>query len=478
MTTPFFPAWRPRLNPLKPALQKVRAQPLPALQQLFAAALPPELLAQEASGPHSRERVFTLALTFWAFLSQVLTPGTSCREAVRLVQSLLTLAGQGSLDEQSSAYCQARARLPLGRLWQILGLTVRHLRGKASRQRLWLGREVKVLDGSSTSLPDTAANQNAFPQQPVQKPGCGFPLMKFVGLFSLHTGAILTAATGSIHDSELGLFRKIWHFLKPRDVLLADRHFSDFGTVAALWRRGVDCVLRLHQHRPKDFRKGLYLGRGERLVTWTKPRQRPSTIAARLWQALPQELCLRLIKVRVPAKGFRTRELVLVTTLLDPEKYPGGEIAGLYLRRWRIELFFRDLKTTLGMEQLRCLSPAMVQREFVMHLIAYNLIRTVMWEAARKHEAALERLSFKGSLDAVRQYSAALSRARSQKKAAELVRDLLRTLAKDLVPLRPGRREPRAVKRRPKPYSLLTKHRHLFREIPHRNNYRKTSTQS
>jgi len=476
MNTPFFPAWRLRLGPLKPILQKVRSQPLPAIQHLFASALPAELLAQQAQGAHSRERIFTLALTFWAFLTQVLSPGTSCREVVRLVQSLFTLTGQGDLDEQTSAYCQARARLPVERLWQILGLTVRHLRHKAGRELLWLGREVKVVDCSSSSLPDTPANQKVFPQQRMQKPGCGFPLMKFVGLFSLHTGAILSAVTGSIHDSELGLFRKIWHLLKKRDVLLADRHFSDYGTIAALWARGVDCVLRLNQARPKDFRKGLYLGPGDRLVTWTKPKQRPFTLGAKLWKTLPEKLSLRLIKVRATTKGFRTRELVLVTTLLDPEKYPVAEIGSLYLRRWEVELFFRDIKTMMRMEQLRCQSPAMIQREFLMHLIAYNLIRTVMWGAARCHAVPLDRLSFKGSLDAVRQYSAALSRARNQKKAADLVRDLLETLAKDLVPLRPGRREPRALKRRPKPYSLLTKNRHLFKEIPHRGKYRKNAT--
>jgi hypothetical protein len=475
MKTPFFPAWRPRLNPLKPALQKVRAQPLPAVQNLFASALPPELLLQQSHGCHSRERIFSLALTFWAFLAQILSPGTSCREIVRQVQSLFSLLGKNNIDEQTSAYCQARLRLPLSRLWQILGCTVRNLRRKAAQELFWRGHEVKVVDGSSCTLPDTAANQKVFPQQRMQKPGCGFPLMKFVGLFSLTTGALISVATGSIHDVELSLFRRIWHYLKAGELLLADRHFCDYGTIAGLWRRGVDCVLRLHQARPRDFRKGLWLGPGDRLVTWTKPKQRQLTITQKLWRILPQEITLRLIKVRCATKGFRTRELVLVTTLLDPETYPAGEIARLYLRRWEVELFFRDIKTMMRMEHLRCQSPPMVQREFLMHLIAYNLIRTVMWEAARRHEAPLDRISFKGAVDSVRQYCIALSRARTGKKAAALVRDLLATLAQDLVPHRPGRREPRALKRRPKPYSLLTKHRHVFKEIPHRGKYRKTT---
>ena len=185
---------------------------------------------------------------------------------------------------------------------------MQQLRRKASRQLLWLGHEVKVLDGSSATLPDTPANQRAFPQQKMQKPGCGFPLLRFVGLFSLTTGALLAAATGNIHQAELCLFRKIWQYLKAGDVLLADRHFSDYGTLTALWRRGVRSVLRLHQARPCDFRQGLWLGPLDRLVTWSKPRQRTATITPKEWALLPAEITLRLIKVRCSAKGFRTRE--------------------------------------------------------------------------------------------------------------------------------------------------------------------------
>ena len=256
-------------------------------------------------------------------------------------------------------------------------------------------------------------------------------------------------------------------------MLLADRHFSDYGTLAHLWNQMVDVVVRMNQARPKDFRRGLYLGAGDRLITWQKPAQRTRTIGRRLWASLPVELTLRMIRVRCAAKGFRTRELILVTTLLDPEKYPAHQIAQLYLQRWNIELFFRDIKTMLKMEHLRCQSPAMVQKEFFMHLIGYNLIRAVMLETVRRHDVPLERLSFKGCVDAVRQYSLALAQARTKKRAAQLERELLRVLAHDLVPYRPNRQEPRAMKRRPKPFPLLTRPRNLFREIPHRSRYRK-----
>jgi hypothetical protein len=471
--TPFFPAWRARLAPLKATLQELRSQPLPYLHHLFASWVSEPALAQQTQGPNSRQRLFPIRLTFWAFLSQILNPGTSCREALRQVLALFCLGLQPPIDEQTGGYCQARQRFPLSRLQQILGQVAHQARQRCPKDRLWFGREVKVVDGSSVTMPDTAKNQKAFPQQRAQKPGCGFPIMKFVGLFSLSTGCLLTAVTGSYYCGELGLFRRLWHYLKPSDVLLADRHFSDYGTLAYFWREGVDCVIRMNQRRPADFRRGTYLGPSDRLVTWPKPAQRTRTIGRKLWAALEAQLTLRMIRVRGSAKGFRTRELVLVTTLLDPEKYPAAEIARLYLERWNVELFFRDLKTMLKMEQLRCQTPDMVQKEFFMHLIGYNLIRAVMVETVRRHDVPLERLSFKGSVDSVRQYSIAISKAKTKTRAAHLVQELLRVLAGDLVPLRPNRKEPRAVKRRPKPFPLLTKPRKQYKEIPHRSHYRK-----
>ena len=473
--TPFFPAWRPRLGPLKATLQDLRSRPLPFLRDLFGSWVPDQALAQEKKGLNSRQRVFSIQLTFWAFLSQILNPGASCRETLRQVLALFCLHHQpDELDEQTGGYCQARQRLPLGRLQQILGQIAQNTRRRCPKSRLWLGREVKAVDGSSATMPDTAKNQKVFPQQRAQKPGCGFPIMKFVGLFSMTTGSLLSVVTGSYYCAELTLFRKLWHYLKPWDVLLADRHFSDYGTLAYLWNQCVDCVVRMNQARPKDFRQGLYLGPQDRLITWQKPRQRPRTITPRIWAALAAELTLRMIRVRCSAKGFRTRELIIVTTLLDPEKYPAAELARLYLQRWSIELFFRDIKTMLKMEHLRCQSPEMVQKEFFMHMIGYNLIRAVMVETVRKHDVRLERLSFKGSVDSVRQYSLAISKARTKGRAAELVKELLRVLASDLVPERPNRKEPRAVKRRPKPFPLLTKPRKKFKEIPHRSSYRKS----
>ncbi|MBM4221738.1 MAG: IS4 family transposase [Gammaproteobacteria bacterium] len=468
MQTPFFPPWRAQLGSLRPTRQRVCSQPLPAIQKLFGPWIATTALVQEDRGLNSRERIFSIRLTFWAFLAQMLNPGSPCREAVRQVLALFSLHGCAGLDEQTSAYCQARLRLPRQRLQQILGQTAALARQRCPKPR-WVHGEVKVVDGSTVTMPDTAANQKRYPQQKAQQPGCGFPIMKFVGLFSLATGCLLTIVTGNYYVAELRLFRGLWHYLKAGDLLLADRIFGDYATFAALGERGVDCLTRLHQGRKADFRQGDWLGRYDRLITWTKPVQRTGTIGRRLWSRLPQELTLRMICLHVTARGFRTRKLVLITTLLDPAQYPATEIGRLYLQRWQVELFFRDIKTILQMEHLRCKTPAMVEKEFLMHLIGYNLVRCVMLEAARAAQAPLERISFKGAVDSVRQYCPAITQARSGKKRRLLVRELLRVLAADLVPERPGRREPRVLKRRRKPYALLNRPRHQFVEWRHRN---------
>jgi hypothetical protein len=203
--------------------------------------------------------------------------------------------------------------------------------------------------------------------------------------------------------------------------------------------------------------------------------QKPRYLPKALWRRVPQELIVRVLRVQTRIPGFRTQTVTLVTTLSDAQDYPAEELAGLYLRRWRIELWWRHLKTSLGLEVLRCKSPAMIHKELEMYLTGYNLIRCLMAEAAALYGQPLEQLSFKGSVDAVRQYSPLIAQARPGKKQRRLIQDLLRVLARDLVPERPGRREPRALKRRPKPYQWLTKPRRSFREISHRNDYyRKT----
>jgi hypothetical protein len=266
------------------------------------------------------------------------------------------------------------------------------------------------------------------------------------------------------------LFRRLWECLKAGDILLGDRAYGDYVTLAGLPRQGVDVVARLHQARKVDFRKASQrLGHHDGVFLWRKGCMQSTILTPKQWAALPEEIRVRLVRFTAACRGFRTQRITLVTTLLDAELYPAAELVALYLRRWRIELCLRDVKTTLGLEHLRCQSPAMVRKELLAGLIAHNLIRCLMAEAAQVHEAELERLSFKGAVDALRQYSAVLAQARTNRLKRQLWQDLLRTLAGDIVPLRPGRTEPRAVKRRPKPFPLLNRPRRKFVELPHRN---------
>ncbi len=265
--------------------------------------------------------------------------------------------------------------------------------------------------------------------------------------------------------------QQLWDNLRPGDVLLGDRGFSGWAVLAQCWVRGVQGVFRVHGGRKIDFRKGQRLSRHERLVRWSKPVLRPRYLTTEQWALLPEVLELRLVRCRMNVPGFRTRQVILVTTLLDSLQYSAADLGALYFRRWEMELSLRHLKTTLQMEHLSCKNPANVERELRMHLLMHNLVRRLMWESSRRAGLPLSRISFAGALAVARRYGQALMQARSRQKRAELIEELYRVLASDLLPERPGRREPRAVKRRPKPFPRLMCHRSKFKEIPHQNRY-------
>jgi hypothetical protein len=470
MHTPLFPALRARLAALgRRTASPLRQITLQQLAQHLADLIPVHLLSSADEGPNSRERLFTLRLTCECLLWQMLKPRTACREVVRQVQALACAQGRGSVDDGASAYIQARQRLPQERLERILAATARAAEQRAAPSPQLQGRPVKVVDGSSVQLPDTAANQKEYPQPSGQKPGCGFPVLKLVVLFSLASGALLDVVLGNLHQHDLRLFHRLWECLKAGDILLGDRAYGDYVTLAGLPRQGVDVVARLHQARKVDFRRAKRLGHHDGVFTWRKGCLQSTILTPEQWAALPEEIQVRIVRFTAACRGFRTQRITLVTTLLDAELSPAAELIALYLRRWRIELGLRDVKTTLGLEQLRSQSPAMVRKELLAGLIAHNLIRCVLAEAAQVYEAELERFSFKGAVDALRQYSAVIAQARTNRLKRKLWQNLLRTLACDLVPLRPGRTEPRAVKHRPKPFPLLNRPRRKFIELPHRN---------
>jgi len=472
MHTACFPAFRSRLAALgRRTAQSLRQATLSQLQERLRDFLPTPLLSAEDEGPNSRQRIFPLRLTFECFIWQMLKASTSCREVVRQVQALLRLTGGGSIDEGDSAYVQARLRLPKERLEKALNSSAQAADRRAGQGGQINGRPVKVVDASSSQMADTKKNQKQYPQPSSQKRGCGFPVMKFVALMSLTSGAILNVIVGNLHHHDLRLFRALWDQLKKGDILLGDRAYGEYTTLAQLPTQGVDVVARLHHARKVDFRKSRRLGNNDGLFVWTKGCQQSQILSTSEWALLPAQITVRIVRFTATIRGFRGRRITLVTTLLDPKLYPAQELVGLYARRWRLEMCLRDLKTTMGMEELRCKTPDMAHKELLAYLVAHNLIRCVIAEAVGRYSVDLERVSFKGSLDALRQYSDAIGKARNRKMRGQLWDDLLLNLARDLVRHRPSRSEHRAVKRRPKPYPLLNKPRQSFVEISHRSRY-------
>jgi len=476
MHTPYFPSLRSRVAALgRRTARSLRQATLDQLQEHLRDLLPAPLLSATDEGPNSRQRIFSLRLTFECFIWQVLKPKTSCREVVRHVQALFRLRGRGWIDQEDSAYIQARQRLPRERLEKALSTTAQAADRRVGSGGQLNGRPVKVADASSAQAADTPKNQKRYPQSPVQKPGCGFPIVKFLVLFSLCSGAVLSVMFGNLHDHDLRLLHGLWGALKRGDVLLGDRAFGEFTCLAGLPRLlGVDVVARLHQCRKADFRKAQRLAKHDGLFVWTKG-VRSEVLSATEWGLLPAQITVRIIRFTATIRGFRSRHITLVTSLTDADLYPAQELIQLYARRWRLELCLRDLKTTMGMEQLRCQTPDMAEKELLAYLVAHNLIRCVIAEAVAAYRVDLERVSFKGSLDALRQYSNAISQAPNRKMRNQLWQDLLLNLALDLVPCRPGRLEPRSLKRRPKNFGWLTKPRRKFREFLHRNRYWKAN---
>lgn len=461
----------------KALLKKLRRATLAQIETRFASALPARLLDKPLSQQYSRERIFPLFRTFWCWVWQIFQANTSCREVVRQVQALFALENAGAVDEATGAYCQARSKLPLTLLEAAFRATVQNAEQKVPSAKALQGRPVKVLDGSSSRLADTSLNRQSYPPPKSMSPGCGFPLLKMVVLFSLATGALLARATGNQYRHEIRICETLRAFFVKGDIIVADRAYALFPVLAWLQSLGVDMIARVPTRlRRVDFRRAKRRSRpGEGLFTWQKGKKPSAFLPLAEWLGLPSEITVRLLRVEIKQAGFRTRRLTLVTTLLDETLYPSEQIVAAYARRWRLEICLDDLKTTLGMEHLRCRRPDMVQKELLIFFIVHNLLRALMIDAALSGEVGLERISFKGSLDGFRQWTVALAQLgtskRYAKKRAALWSELLQTLAADLVPERPGRREPRAVKKRSK-YPHLDCPRRKYRERLSRNKRR------
>jgi hypothetical protein len=422
-----------------------------------------EALANEGVAFH--ERIYTPLVTLCMFLSQVIDPDHSCRAAVARLIAWLAVNRREPCAPDTSSYCEARLRLPERVVARLVHETARRTDGRGSDAWLWNGRRVTLVDGTTVSMPDTPANQKEYPQSNAQGIGLGFPLVRLVALISLASGVVRDLALGPCRGKETGetaLFRTLWDRLESGEIVLGDRYFCSFFAIAGLSRRGVDVLVRMHQRRKFDFRRGRRLGVEDHVVTWSKP-ERPAWMDEETYARIPEDLTVRELRVTVEQPGFRVNELVLVTTMLDAEAYAKQEVAELFLQRWNIELDFRSIKAVLAMEVLRCKTPEMVRKEVWMHLLAHNLIRGVMVEAAEAHEKEPRHLSFKGALQTMTAFQDAL-RSATPSHRIRLVEEMLKAISSHEVGDRFGRVEPRVNKRRPKPQRFLMEPRRQARK--------------
>ena len=454
--TPYFPLLRPQCAPMGAQTRRAAAatESLVGLAALFGGFLA-GLLVPAKKGAGSRRREFSRVEVFWAFLGQVLPRGASCRWALSRLQADAAAKGRCPPEDSTSAYCQARTALSVAWLQALFDALARwfepRLRGE------WYGRTVRLIDGTGFSMPDTQENRRRWPYAPGQKPGCGFPTGKLVGLFCLHSGRLLAFVEGTWNRHDMPFARRLLDWLQAGEVLVADRAYCSWQFLVLLLERKVDFVIRLNQSRTVRSRR-----RSSWREAWKKP-QRLSWQDRLAWKKLPPDLSVRLVRFQVHVRGFRTKTMIIATSLLDEKAFPDSAITELYARRWQVELHFRQIKTNLSLDVLRCLTPEMIERELWMHAIAYNLVRALVLEAALTHDVPIERLSFKGALDALQGWADRALRSRRHRRMAR--RCLLARLASDQVPRRPGRSEPRARKRRPKMYPPLKRPRHLMRAI-------------
>ena len=410
-----------------------------------------------------RSRVYTPVITLWAMLSQVLDPDKSLRNAVKRMNTWLIAAGAECPSGDTGAYSKARKRLPEILLQRLVPESAEELEQQVPPEQQWCGRRVRVGDGTTVLMNDSQANQGDYPQHGNQAQGCGFPIARLVVFFSLLTGAVVAACIGDWNTSEIVMSRWLYEDLEPGDVWLADQAYGSYVDLALIQQRGADGVLRKHHARHTDFRRGRQHGRGDHQVVWTKPKKRPAHMSESEFASLPNTLVVREVRFRLSRQGFRDQIMIVVTTLLDVKRYSAKQLKLLYGWRWAAaEVNLRHLKTTLKMEMLTAKTPDMVRKEVWAHLLAYNLLRTVMEKAAPLVNYKRSQLSLQGTRQQFNQMLALLATARKSTRR-RLYNHLLEQVAKDLLPSRPHRHEPRVVKRRPKPFPRMRQPRSVLK---------------
>ena len=415
-------------------------------------------------GVRFRDRVFNPITTIWGFLSQVLSEDHSCRDAVSRIIAHRATNGMTICSPNTTSYCDARSRILTSVLSTLATRTAEELQANAGDSWKWHGRSVFIVDGSHISMPATPDNRTTYPQPPTQKPGIGFPLARITVLLSLATGACHDLAIAPYKGKGTGektLFQSMYDTLNPGDVVLADALFDDYFIACELCNRQVDIVARaqyvrtgsrIAQSKPDDD-----------IIVWQRPN-RPRGMSSEQYRSYPKQLVMRQVTVDARDKNNRAKQFKVVTTILD-QSIEGTQIGALYERRWQGEVDIRSIKAAMQMDILRCKTPDMVHKEIWTHLLAYNLLRTIMAVAANENDIEPRRVSFKGAKQALTAFAPKIEAARPEDRAA-LIDVMLTTIAYHRVGDRPGRWEPRARKRRPKKATPLMQPRSVAK-LPH-----------
>lgn len=405
------------------------------------------------------DEIYSPAVTLWAWLSQCLSDSKSCVCAVARVLVYRVATGLAACSANPGAYCKARAKLPepfLRRLTYRVGSAT-----EDAAPDLWRfkGRRVLLADGAEVTGPDTPANQAEYPQPTSQKKGLGFPMIRLVVLLAFATAGVVGCAMGPYAGKETGetaLFRSLLGQLRRGDVVVADRYYCSYWLLALLTAQDVDVCFRLHQLRKYDFRRGKRLGKGDHVVHWSKPK-RPDWMDEETYAGLPECLEVREVRAVIDNPGYRSKEIIIATTLLGAGIYAKSDISDLYHKRWHAELDIRSIKQTLKMDVVTCKSPEMMRKEVWAHLLAYNLVRKVMAQAALQGERMPRELSFAGAVQTLGAFRWVLLLVEG--RCGILAGALLVAIGSHRVGNRPGRCEPRKVKRRPKSLGKLMRPR-------------------
>jgi hypothetical protein len=423
-------------------------------QRIFSRLIEEEVIERllEEVACRTRHRIYTPHVTLAAFLGQAISNDGSCQQAVHRVNKYRCSLGMPPASVDTNSYCEARQRLPEELFLQLLERSAAMVQRREPDGWLWNERRVVLVDGCTARAADTKANQKAFPQPSSQEPGLGFPQVRQLVAISLSSAIVLDVQIGPVkgkHTGELSLFRKMTRVFHRGDVVVADANFDSYVDMVTLKQKRVDFVGAIAGSRTSPF-TGKCRCIEDKRVTLRRPKFDKTRFTREQWEALPKFLNVRIIRYQTDG---RNEEITIITTLLNQERYPARSIAELYGYRWNCELDIRSIKTIMGMEELRCKSPEMLRREIYNYFLAYNLVRAAMCDAARITGQEPRKLSFKNAMQVITEYASLVS------KDEHVIATVLWSIACNNVGNRPGRKEPRKIKRRRNKYPYMTQSR-------------------